>query len=182
MWSFVLERRLRIYEDLRKLSYGTKVAFCLFVIVFFFGARLKLSDTFLLINTVNVSCQKQSILLKWRMMYLMLMKIKQEKRRKNMKCKWQCLIATNVVTKTFICGFVDFIFKQELVARIVCHPEGNMIFHRIHWLVKKSFANGLSKFNTPIWLTFHCWGQSIYICNNSVMAVCLWWQQLCSDR
>ena len=106
---------------------------------FFFGARLKLSDTFLLINTVNVSCQKQSILLKWRMMYLMLMKIKQEKRRKNMKCKWQCLIATNVVTKTFICGFVDFIFKQELVARIVCHPEGNMIFHRIHWLVKKVF-------------------------------------------
>ena len=89
----------------------------LLLFFFFFGAGLKLSDTFLLINTVNVSCQKQSILLKWRKMYLMLMKIKQEKRRKNMKCKWQCLIATNVVTKTFICGFVDFIFKQELVAR-----------------------------------------------------------------
>ena len=127
-----------------------------YLLFFFFGARLKLSDTFLLINTVNVSCQKQSILLKWRMMYLMLMKIKQEKRRKKMKCKWQCLIATNVVTKTFICGFVDFIFKQELVARIVCHPEGKMIFHRIHWLVKKSFTNGLSKRDTPIWLTFHC--------------------------
>ena len=47
------------------------------------------------------------------------MKIRQEKKKKKTKCKWQCLIATNVVTKTFFCGFVDFIFKQELVARSI---------------------------------------------------------------